>query len=103
MISLPEQGTKTLRRRRRMKISNQLAAFAAIMLFASTQVSTPDQFESITGAEMAMGVDDVQELDEKTLAGGQVLLGSDDPVPAQPISGAKQKKRLNLSLFRFRR
>lgn len=87
-----------------MRISNQIAAFAAIMLFASTQVSLPED-----AAQVA--TDAVSPLAAAAENAGQSARGFPIDGPAlgpttsdnsTRSSSSRSKKRLNLNLFRLR-
>lgn len=105
MKSVQQQRFRYFRRHRRVRISNQIAAFAAIMLFASTQVAGPlsgDKADNTAGAltEHNVLLDRTQQNDSDDLLD---LKDTQESVSATPVSSGKSKKRLNLSLFRFRR
>lgn len=101
MIRLTAQGNISRRRLRRRRISNQLAAFAAIMLFASTQVPAP-QAES--GTEAAPGLAAAEFRRDGTAAVSPAREAEAAPVVAQAVAADPKKSRgLNLSLFLLRR
>lgn len=86
---------------RRRRISNQLAAFAAIMLFASTQVNAPvpaGSDESTPANIASYRVND--DHDSGTDTGNE---SAGDVMP-QAVSTRRAKARgVNFSLFLFRR
>jgi hypothetical protein len=108
MIKLYGIGKQASRSKQRRRIANQLAAFAAIMLFASTQVAGPENsvHESESAATAVM-------LDSEMV--GEFNEHQDDPpdsdagksaeaVALQTVSSAAPKRRgLKLNLFLFRR
>lgn len=86
---------------RRRRISNQLAAFAAIMLFASTQVNAPVPDGSDTSAPANIASHQVDgDHDSGTDPGKE----SADDVMSQAVSTRRARARgINFSLFLFRR
>ncbi len=86
---------------RRRRISNQLAAFAAIMLFASTQVNAPvpDGSDKSTPANIASHEVDGDH-DPATDPGNETA----GDLMSQAVSSRRTSARgINFSLFLFRR
>jgi len=104
MIRLLGQQQAILRRSRRPRVSNQLAVFAAMMLFASTQVPAPNATEVEAGSA-ALAVDAVVENVEPGAAQeGLEEQQQASAVETAGVSGGNEDSRgLNLSLFLFRR
>lgn len=100
MITLNTNSTRTPRFSRRRRVSNQLAAFAAIMLFASTQVDSPGETDSGHPVNDMLAQELVYEHDSRA-----------DPAPesesggiTEAVLGSHTKARgLDFSLFLFRR
>lgn len=103
MIRLLGPVHTTLRRLRRRRISNQLAAFAAIMLFASTQVPAPDAPDVEHGPQ-ALALNEVTEDGEPdTNLDGLQQEEQPSPLAAPATTAADRRSRdLNLSLFLLR-
>lgn len=104
MTNINETTKSNLRRPWRRRISNQLAGFAAIMLFASTQIGTTDfandGVEPNTRVVAQNVLADVNgtQLEKNTLAD---QTSADTSKNASP--GSKKRKGLKLDLFLFRR
>lgn len=107
MIRLPRHGPSALRSARRRRISNQLAAFAAIMLFASTQIPTPEAGgPADTDFAVPVGADRVEaHADVAPVVAS--LEHTEQEAPSLESTGAAghspDARGLNLSLFLLRR
>ena len=91
-------GQKPWRRR----ISNQLAAFAAVMLFASTQVGTPEASIDLDTAKAQVASQSV--LGEIGNSRFELTSSLDQAAgeASHKNSASKKKKAFKLNLFRFR-
>lgn len=86
---------------RRRRISNQLAAFAAIMLFASTQVNAPVPDGSDASPPANIASHEVDGDRDSATDPRHELAGD---VKTQAVSTRRAKARgINFSLFLFRR
>ena len=102
MIRLSD-NTKTANRRPwRRRISNQLAAFAAIMLFASTQVGAPVKGLDMNSAKPQVASQNVLDEIGSTQLELSPTLDQAASNSAMKSSGSKKKKTFKLNLFRFR-
>lgn len=103
MIRLPGNSNGNLPSPWRKRISNQLAAFAAIMLFASTQVS-PTQPQGHAGApEMATAGNEQSLVLDGTIAAKVTEELAEGADAMQGATGPKKDKRFKLSIFLLRR
>ena len=103
MIRISSKANPNGRSPWRRRISNQLAAFAAIMLLASTQVGTSDKgldFASDKSQVAAEGVlSDIRTPSLELTATLDQAAGE----KSKKKSGSSKESSLKLNLFRFRR
>ena len=111
MIKLSSKFNFKVHGPKRRRISNQLAAIAAVMLFASTQVGVPQNVEHSMSAESELQANVITANDGSVVGGSwdeSTERNEDTPNPSSPgtlsTSGNSRKaKGLKLNLFRFRR
>ena len=100
MIRLNNERPDKMNRWNRRRVSNLVAAVAAIMLFASTQVNLPAGSRSGSDLSVAGDMADLQSLSADNSAG----IGERDEDNSQVVAVTSRKNRgLKLSLFKFRR
>ena len=102
MININENTKAVNHKPWRRRISNQLAGFAAIMLFASTQVGVPENALNMNSAKTQVASQSVlNEISTPQLELKPSLdqAGGDT---SRKGSTSKKKKAFNLNLFRFR-
>ena len=102
MMTLSETSNTKKHRPWRRRISNQLAAFAAVMLFASTQVAAPEQDLAADTADTMAGKTVLTEITGSQLE-VKTTLDQASGNAGKTKTASKSKKRFELNLFRFRR
>lgn len=102
MIKLNENTKAVNQRTWRRRISNQLAGFAAIMLFASTQVGAPESTLNMNSAKSQIASQSV--LNEISTPQLELTASLDQAggESSRKNTTSKKKKAFNLNLFRFR-
>ena len=104
MIKLTGQTTNNTRSSWRRRIPNQLAGFAAIMLFASTQVGSPQVGDNDSNMDTLLMSDNISISSADAVLGQHRISDSLDPTTSKAASSStKKKKSLKLNLFLFRR
>ena len=98
MIRLDGTTSTSIRRPWRRRISNQIAVIAAIMLFASTQIGTPQAAGDGINADTGVAAQFVHSIGNTESIESNVALS-----PASKEKSSKKRKRLKLDLFLFRR
>jgi hypothetical protein len=104
MIKISETSKSNLRRPWRRRISNQLAAFAAIMLFASTQIGTTDSAnDGVEPNTRVVAQNTLAEVNGMQLEKNTMANQTSANKPSNTSPGSKKRKGLKLDLFLFRR